>query len=138
MTRIEIQTKSSVVSCAAPSSLSLRQNFSLTMSGNVIYAGCRHIGGAGERRPPEAVGVFALALALATPVMMLLDLQLRSVQATDSTEEYRFGEYLGLRLITTAVGFLVIAVLVFGSGHRGSTLLVILGVAVLSALMQNT
>jgi O-antigen/teichoic acid export membrane protein len=132
----QIQTKLSVASCAAPSSLSLRQNFSWTMSGNVVYAGCQWgiLAVLAKLCPPETVGVFALALALATPVMMLLDLQLRSVQATDSKEEYRFGEYLGLRLITTAVGFVVIAVLAFGSGHHGSTLLVILGVAVFKCI----
>jgi O-antigen/teichoic acid export membrane protein len=132
MPRIKIQTNPSVNSCAPPSSLSLRQNFSWTFSGNVIYAGCQWgiLAVLAKLCPPETVGIFALALALATPVMMLLDLQLRSAQATDSKGEYRFGEYLGLRLITTAVGFVVIAVLAFGGSQHGSTLLVILGVAV--------
>ena len=123
MQRIETQTKVNMDCCVSPSPLSLRQNFSWTVSGNVIYAGCQWgiLAILAKLCPPETVGVFALALALATPVMMLLDLQLRSVQATDSKGEYRFGEYLGLRLITTAVGFGVIAVLAFGGGHHGST-----------------
>jgi O-antigen/teichoic acid export membrane protein len=128
-------TKVNMDSCVAPSSLSLRQNFSWTVFGNVIYAGCQWgiLAVLAKLCLPETVGVFALALALATPVMIFLDLQLRSVQATDRKEEYRFGEYLGLRLITTALGFVVIAVLAF-CGHHGSTVLVILGVAVFKSV----
>ncbi len=112
--------------------LSLRANFVWTTVGNVSYAGCQWgiLAVLAKLCPPETVGIFALALALVTPVMMLLDLQLRSVQATDNKGEYRLGEYMGLRLITTAVGFAVIAVVAFGGGHHGSTPLVILGVAV--------
>jgi O-antigen/teichoic acid export membrane protein len=111
--------------------LSLRVNLIWVTVGNVIYSVCLWgiLTVLVKLCPPETVGVFALASALAAPVIMLVDLQLGAVQATDSKKEHSFGEYLGLRLIATAVGFVVIAVLAFAGGHRGSTLLVILGVA---------
>lgn len=116
--------------------LSLRENLAWVTVGNVVYAGCQWgiLAVMTKLCPPATVGVFALALALAAPVMMLLDLQLRAVQATDSKDDYYFGEYLGLRLITTAVGFVVIVALAFGGGHHGPTLRAILGVAAFKCL----
>ena len=55
------------------------------------------------------VGQFALGLAVAAPVFMFANLQLRAVQATDMHGEYRFCDYFTLRVLTTAAGLLMIA-----------------------------
>lgn len=62
---------------------------------------------------PEMVGRFALGLAVAAPIIMLSNLQLRAVQATDAREEYQFCHYLGLRLITTTLALLMIVGIIF-------------------------
>jgi O-antigen/teichoic acid export membrane protein len=59
---------------------------------------------------------------------MLSNLQLRPIQATDVGGEYSLGEYLGLRLVTTAVAFAVIGVVAVGSSNDVRTALVLLGV----------
>ncbi|MCJ7504674.1 MAG: lipopolysaccharide biosynthesis protein, partial [Acidobacteriia bacterium] len=84
--------------------LSLRQNFAWTVLGNVVYAACQWgmLVALAKLGSPSLVGQFALGLALCAPVMMLANLQLRAVQATDARNEYRFGDYLALRLATTA------------------------------------
>ena len=82
---------------------------------------------------PEMVGQFALGLAVTAPVIMFANLQLRAVQATDARAEYLFGDYLGLRLLTTALALLVIAGIVLVSGYRWETSLVILAVGTAKA-----
>ena len=54
------------------------------------------------------VGQFALALAVTGPVIMFFNLELRAVQATDAQGQYRFHDYLSLRLIMCFVAMAVI------------------------------
>jgi O-antigen/teichoic acid export membrane protein len=113
---------------APPKAMPLRVNFSWTLVGNLVYAACQwamlsvlaHLG------EPEMVGQFALGLAVTAPVLMCANLNLRSVQATDSQREYSFSDYLRLRLFTTSLVLPIIIGIAFFSGYRGVTLAVIL------------
>jgi O-antigen/teichoic acid export membrane protein len=58
--------------------------------------------------------------------MLLLSLQLRSVQATDAAGSNHFSEYLGLRLLTSVVALGAIAAAAFIVGDSGVAILVIL------------
>lgn len=117
------------------SRLSLQANFSWIFVGNVVYAGCQwgmlilltKLGS------PEMVGQFALGLAITAPVMLFAGLKMRLVQATDARHEYLFGDYLGLRLITTALALLVIAGIVLTWGYRRETAMVILAIGTAKA-----
>lgn len=89
---------------------SLCGDFSWTFVGNAIYA-------AGQFAililltklvRPELVGQYALGLALVYPVMMLANMQLRSVMNSSARDRAQFGHYLSLRLFTTLVAFAVI------------------------------
>jgi len=117
------------------SGLSLRANFSWTFVGNVVYAGCQWgmLVVLAKLGSPEMVGQFALGLAITAPVMLFAGLKMRYVQATDAKWEYVFGDYLGLRLITTVLALLVIAGIVLVSGYRRETALVILAVGTAKA-----
>jgi len=114
-----------------PRALSLRANFSWTFVGNVVYAACQWamLVVLAKLGSPEVVGQFALGLAITAPVIMLTNLQLRGVQATDARHEYAFGEYLGLRLAVTPLALLAIAGITLASGYGGQTALVILFVS---------
>ncbi len=102
--------------------LTLRQNFSWTLAGNVVFNGCQwgilivlaRLGSA------ETVGRFALGSAVAAPVLMLANLQLRTVQATDAGRVFSFPEYRRLRLLTSAAAVFVVAsvALLFYGGER--------------------
>jgi O-antigen/teichoic acid export membrane protein len=75
---------------------------------------------------PADVGTFALGLATTAPIFMFATLRLRDVQATDSKQEYLFGDYFALRLLTTGMAMLVVVGLVLSSGGQRETAWVIL------------
>lgn len=116
--------------------LSLRANFSWTFVGNIIFAACQwgmlivlaKIGS------PEVVGQFALASAIAVPVLMLTNMQLRDIQATDARREYPFKDYLGLRLLTTLLALLIVTGAAVVLGYRGETALVIVAFGLFKAV----
>jgi O-antigen/teichoic acid export membrane protein len=78
---------------------------------------------------PEHVGQFALGLAATAPIFMFATLRLRDVQATDTKQEYLFGDYFAMRLITTVLAMLAVVGIIFFSGYRGEIALVILATA---------
>ena len=108
--------------------LSLRTNFSWTLIGNVVYAACQWgmITVIAKIGTPYMVGQFALGLALTAPVIMLSNLHLRAVQATDARREYLCGNYLALRLITVPVALVFITAITLIGGYRRETAAVIL------------
>jgi O-antigen/teichoic acid export membrane protein len=110
--------------------LSIHENFSWTFAGNVVYAGSQWgiLVVLAKLGTPEMLGRFALGLAVTAPVIMFSNLHLRAVQATDAKYEYTFGDYLGLRIITTLSALLVIVAIVFFSGYRGETAFIILAI----------
>ena len=89
---------------------SLCADFSWTFVGNAVYA-------AGQFATlvlltklvrPEFVGQYALGLALVYPVMMLTNMQLRSVMNSAGQRKSQFGDYLGLRLLMTSLALVVV------------------------------
>lgn len=122
-------TKKARTSGQSPATgLSLRANFSWTFIGNVINAGAWFLMTVvlAQLGSPEDVGQFALGLATTAPIFMFATLRLRDVQATDTRQEYLFGDYFGLRLITTALSLLVVAGIVAVGNFGQETALVIL------------
>lgn len=112
--------------------LSLRRNFAWTALGNIVYAGCQWgmLVALAKLGTPQMVGQFALGLAIGAPVVLLASLQLRAVQATDARDEYRFGDYLALRLTTTVLAFGVICLIAWLAVDRWQTALVVILVGV--------
>src|SRR4051794_18409006 len=84
---------------------SVRSNFVWTLAGNVAYAGAQWavVIILAKWGTTEIVGEYALGLAIAGPVLMFANLQLRMVLVTDVRQECGFPCYLGFRLVTTAV-----------------------------------
>lgn len=115
--------------------LTLRRNFSWTFTGHLVYAASQWgmLVLLAKLGSPEMVGQFTLGLAVTAPVIMFTNLQLRQIQATDAKGEYVFSDYLGLRLIATALGFLIIAGITLKAGYRWETSLVILAIALAKA-----
>src|SRR5438067_3206828 len=115
--------------------LSLRANVSWTFASNVFYAACQWamllvLARLGN---PEMIGQFTLALAVATPIISLGNLQLRNIQATDARRQSRFSDYLSPRLITVVLGLLVIASIVAVSGYQRTLAAVVMVVSVAKA-----
>jgi O-antigen/teichoic acid export membrane protein len=110
----------------------LRNNFAWTLVGNVLYAGCQWgmLSVLAKLGSPSIVGQFTLGLAVAAPVFMFTNLQLRAVQATDVSAEHGFANYFTLRLLATMFGLLVIVALLPSAGASTAVRIVILLVAV--------
>jgi O-antigen/teichoic acid export membrane protein len=104
--------------------LSLRENFAWTLPANLAYAACQwgilvvlaQVGG------KPLVGQYILAMSITVPIFVCLSLQLRAIQATDSRGEFSFGDYLGLRLVSTALALVVAGGIAWGIGHRNDAL----------------
>lgn len=111
--------------------LSLRSNFAWILTGNVVYAICQcgAIVALAKLGSSTMIGQFSLGLAIAAPVLMFTNLNLRAVQATDAQRLHSFGEYLGLRIAMTIAGFGAIALIVLLARYERQTALVILIVA---------
>jgi O-antigen/teichoic acid export membrane protein len=119
-----------------PKSLTLRQNFSWTFVGNIIYAASQWgmLVVLAKLGSPEMVGQFTLGLAVTAPIILFANLQLRQIQTTDVDRKYQFGDYLGLRLICTGLALLAICIIALTAGYRWETSLVILAIGVAKAL----
>ena len=89
---------------------SLRSNAQWMLLGNVTYGVCQWLMLIVIARVglPEMVGQFALAMAITTPLIMLIGLDLRTVQATDQSNRYSFGDFFTLRMVTLTIAMAVI------------------------------
>ena len=111
----------------------LRANFSVTFVGIAVFAASQWaililIAKLGNN---VMLGQYALALAIVTPVMQFSHLNLQAVLATDIAETHPFGDYLAVRLGTTAIGLVAVGgiVLVSRSTWPVSATILVLGLA---------
>lgn len=116
--------------------LSLRRNFSWTLVGNGVYTACKWVNVLVlvKLATTQVVGAYALGLAICAPVMMLTDLHLRTIQATDARREVRFADYLKLRGLGIILGISVISAIALGLYGASESLPVILGIAVVKGV----
>ena len=100
--------------------ISLKRNIGITFFGTLVFSlsqwgiisAIAKIGGA------EKVGIYALALAVVSPVFSLANLNLRSVQSTDIHRQYTFIQYRNLRLLTSFTALMVIAIILCMVDYR--------------------
>lgn len=113
-----------------PSRLSLRANFSWFFVGNVVYAASQWgmLVSLAKLGSTEMVGQFALGLAVTAPISMFAGLKIRDVQATDARKDYLFGDYLGIRLTTSALAMLLIIIIAMAMKYPVETRMVIIAI----------
>jgi O-antigen/teichoic acid export membrane protein len=113
--------------------VSLRRNVSYMLVGNMTYAMTQWgiIMALAKLGSAKMVGEFTLALAVTAPLIFIFDLQLRSVIATDTKNEFTFRQYLSLKGISSLLVILVLGGIVMVGNFHGQTALVIflIGVA---------
>lgn len=115
------------------STMSLPRNFSWTLAGNLVYAACQwgYLVLLAHYTRPEVVGRFALGLAIAAPVFMFCNLNLRAVQATDAENHHTLHDFIGLRLITSIVALFIILVVLGVAGYTFEVSMVVVVIAVM-------
>jgi O-antigen/teichoic acid export membrane protein len=116
--------------------LPLHLNFFWTAAGNITYALSQWgmIVILAKLTSAFMVGQFALGIAISTPAIRLANLQLRSVQVSDTHREYHFREYLGLRFATTTIALLGVIIFAIVMEESYSTTKVICAVAAVKAI----
>lgn len=109
-------------------SRTMRVNFSWILFGNLFYGMCQWglIVIIAKLANPETVGEFSLGLAVSAPIIMFFNMQARSIQATDSKNDFHFSEYLVFRILTNIASFAVLTVVVLLSGYKNETALIIM------------
>jgi O-antigen/teichoic acid export membrane protein len=124
----------------ATAGISLRASFQWALVGNVVYAACQWgiLIALAKLGTTEAVGQFTLGFAVTAPVLLFANLQLGALQATDAGNEYRFGHYLALRLVTNGLALIVVAGLAFGPDYSAMTAAVVMVVGVAKAMEMFT
>jgi O-antigen/teichoic acid export membrane protein len=98
------------------------------LAGSAIYSGCQWavLIALARLGSPQLVGEFTLGLAISAPIFLLAQLQLRGLQATDAKNEFAFGDYLALRLLSTALALALVAGgAVYIGGRTGVTLTIV-------------
>ena len=106
---------------------SLRRNFSWTSFGNIVQSGCNWalILVIAKFGTPRMLGQYAIGQAVTAPIIVFARLQLNALQVSDSDQSYRFGDYLGLRMIAITLAMAAITAITLG-GYHGETAVVIL------------
>ncbi len=110
--------------------LSLRWNLSWIAAGNAVELVCQwgmvvvlaHLGDL------EMIGMVVLAFAICAPVNALTQLGLRGAVVTDARREYRFADYLALRIVTATLALLIVVAVVLATGYARETAWIILAV----------
>jgi O-antigen/teichoic acid export membrane protein len=89
----------------------LRSDFAWMLAGNVLYSACQWslIAVLAKLGNAEQVGVYAFAVALATPIVYFANLQLRALVATDVRNQFTPGQFLSFRMLSLAAAFAVVA-----------------------------
>src|SRR5687767_4178506 len=79
---------------AAPAPRSLPVNFAWAITGQAAYAASQWgiLIVLAKLGTPAMVGQFALGFAIAAPVFMFANLQLRAVIATDASQDFRIAD----------------------------------------------
>jgi O-antigen/teichoic acid export membrane protein len=115
---------------SANRSRTLRGNFLWNAGGNGVFAlsqwGILVV--FAKLGNPSLVGQLVYGIALTAPIFVVAGLQLRSIQATDATNRYKLGQYLGLRSLTTIAGTLVATIIVgrmWLGGYQGALIVLL-------------
>lgn len=87
----------------------LKKNIGVSFIGNIIYAVSQwlllivlaKLGG------DQTIGIYALALAVVSPIFALANMNLRAIQATDANRSVSFDSYARFRHLTSLLAILV-------------------------------
>ena len=116
---------------------SLRRNVAWMFVGNGFYAFCQWLvlSILSKLTTIQELGYFTLSLAIATPVYMFMNFQLRSVLITDAENRWEFSEFFTIRIASTALGFLIVLMIgaFFGAGTFFTILLLLSAIKAIEA-----
>ncbi|MGJ5816564.1 lipopolysaccharide biosynthesis protein [Paludibaculum fermentans] len=115
---------------------SLRLNFAWTAAGNGVYSACQWgmVAVLARTSSPELVGRYALGMAVSAPILLLAQMNLRALLATDVRGEHRFSDYTLLRAVTLLAAVALSAGVALSGGYAPEAVWTIVLVAVAQAI----
>lgn len=118
--------------------LSLRLNFSWVLAGNLIRSAARYgmLLLLAYSCGLAAAGRYAIAIAICNPIWALVMLGLRGSQITDARREFALADYLGLRLVASGVGLVLVAGAVMGQ-NADMKITVVITLVTLARLIEG-
>jgi len=98
----------------------LKRDFAQVLSGNVLYYACQWsiVIALAKLGTPEQLGEYALGMAIAAPLLLFANLQLRAVIASDVKDQFTLAQYFTFRLASLVPALLVIAAAGAASGSN--------------------
>jgi O-antigen/teichoic acid export membrane protein len=119
-----------------PPGRGMLSNFVWAVAGNVVFAACQWgiVVALAKAGSTTMVGQFSLGIAIATPILMFSNCDLRAVQATDANHDFDFLEYVRLRAITTTLAFGAISLVAYLGRYGTQTALIIAAVGIAKAV----
>ncbi|WP_280166226.1 polysaccharide biosynthesis protein [Priestia aryabhattai] len=92
--------------------VTLKKNISWSLIGNIIYALSQFgiLVGINKFGNVQMVGQYGLGLAITAPLYKFLNMQLSTVQASDSKNEYTFRQYFQTRFFSSLIGLIILAI----------------------------
>jgi O-antigen/teichoic acid export membrane protein len=120
----------------------LRADFSWVLGGNIIYSACQWciVILLAKLGSPEDVGLYALGMAVAAPIILFANLQVRTLLASDVNGEFRFGQYLAFRFVSLGLALLAIVCVAAwtGSDWRHRCIIALVGFAQTLETLSDT
>ena len=109
---------------------SFRADFVWTLLGSAVYSGSQWgiLILLAKLGTPEMVGQYALGIAVATPMLMFANLQLRGLMTTDAAGATSPGIYIGLRVLSTlaaCIALVPVCALMGTDRHSSGVVLVV-------------
>lgn len=107
--------------------LSLRGNMLWNSAGSTIRLVCNYLITIAVVRLShgfDAAGTLSLAMSIANLVLPFADFRLRTLHVTDVSQERSSGAYVGLRILTSALSFLIGVVYSAATNSPGSLLVI--------------
>lgn len=114
------------------SSGSLKSKVSWTLIGNLIFQASQWLmlSILSKVADPIMVGQYSLALAITTPIMVFMNLQLRTILATDAKSLYGYGDYFTIRFFSNIVFMLVVTIILMLGNYNQLTIIVTIIIAI--------
>jgi O-antigen/teichoic acid export membrane protein len=117
----------------------IRRNIVWSLASTAIYGGCQlgYLVAAARLGDAATVGRFALAFAVTTPIILLANCALRTIQAGDATERFRFSDYLVFRLSTLCAAAIAIVAVAFAYDPATRATLLWIGAAKIAESLSD-
>jgi O-antigen/teichoic acid export membrane protein len=104
-----------------PKSIPIREGIAWTSVGNGVYLASQYamLMVIAKMGSPTLVGQFSLAMAIAAPIFIFSQMQLRQAQVTDAKNEFCFADYFWCRTFSSLLALFAVGFVIVCSGYSG-------------------